>query len=253
MEVDSPNGTQGTEPVSFVAKSSGSYHLEVRSLEKEAAAGRYAVNIAVLREATLRDKAGDIATALIAAKTDDERAAMLAKENDLMMKELPKVLILQGRRHSELSDYPKALAVFKLAQSIAEKIDDKIAIFLILHETGNIYRLLGNFATAQELFQKQLTIAEANGDKHMIVRALLNLGNAHYFQGHLTQALELFRRGLTIAEPLGIKQNVSLLLNSIGNVYKDQGSYPQALEYYKKSLVLSEELKDTPKHCGNAQ
>jgi erythromycin esterase len=44
-EVDSPNGTQGPEPVSIAAGASGVYHLEVRSLEANAAPGRYAISI----------------------------------------------------------------------------------------------------------------------------------------------------------------------------------------------------------------
>ncbi len=55
-EVDSPNGTEGPEPLSFVAEDSGSYRLQVRSPEKAAAAGRYQVRIDELRPATAQDK-----------------------------------------------------------------------------------------------------------------------------------------------------------------------------------------------------
>jgi tetratricopeptide (TPR) repeat protein len=250
MEVDSPNGTQGTEPVSFVAKSSGSYRLEVRSLEKEAATARYEVRIAALREATVPDKTGDLATTLIAAKTDDERAALLAREKDLVTQELPVALSRKAvRLYNELADYPKALPVLQLAQSIAEKIGDKTGIFDVQNHTANVYRFLGNYAKAQELHEKNLTLAEAMGYKNRIFNALFGLGSTHYFQGQLTQALELFRQALPIT-PMGNKRPLSLVLISIGNVYNDQGSYPQALEYYKKSLVLSEELKDKPNIAG---
>jgi len=45
-EVDSPNGTQGPEPVSIGANTSGQYQVEVRSLEANAAPGRYEIRIA---------------------------------------------------------------------------------------------------------------------------------------------------------------------------------------------------------------
>src|SRR5437016_4803843 len=51
IEVDSPNGTEGPEPVFAIARASGAYLLEVRSLEKDAAAGRYEVKIEELRTA----------------------------------------------------------------------------------------------------------------------------------------------------------------------------------------------------------
>ncbi len=50
-EVDSPNGTQGPEPVSVIAEVGGNYRLEVRSLEKDAAPGRYEVKLKELRQA----------------------------------------------------------------------------------------------------------------------------------------------------------------------------------------------------------
>jgi hypothetical protein len=55
-EVDSPNGTQGPEPVSFIVEASGNYRLEVRALEKDAPAGRYEVRIEELRAATTQDR-----------------------------------------------------------------------------------------------------------------------------------------------------------------------------------------------------
>lgn len=44
-EVDSPNGTDGPEPVSLAPKASGTYRLEVRPLDKDAKSGRYDVKI----------------------------------------------------------------------------------------------------------------------------------------------------------------------------------------------------------------
>ncbi len=38
LEVDSPNGTQGAEPILLIVETSGNYRLEVRSLEKTAPA-----------------------------------------------------------------------------------------------------------------------------------------------------------------------------------------------------------------------
>lgn len=50
-EVDSPNGTQGPEFVSIVADTSGNYRIEVRSLEANAAPGRYEIKIEELLSA----------------------------------------------------------------------------------------------------------------------------------------------------------------------------------------------------------
>ena len=50
-EVDSPNGTQGPEPLSIAASKSGLYQIEVRSLETNAPPGRYEIRIEELLSA----------------------------------------------------------------------------------------------------------------------------------------------------------------------------------------------------------
>ena len=50
-EIDSPNGAQGPEPISITATTSGVYQLEVRSLEANAAPGRYEIRIEELLSA----------------------------------------------------------------------------------------------------------------------------------------------------------------------------------------------------------
>ncbi|MEW6732258.1 MAG: hypothetical protein AB1489_13095 [Acidobacteriota bacterium] len=56
VEVDSPNGTKGPEPLLFIAELTSSYRVEVRSLEKTAPTGRYEIKIAQLRTAIPEDK-----------------------------------------------------------------------------------------------------------------------------------------------------------------------------------------------------
>jgi erythromycin esterase len=46
MEIDTPNGIQGDEPIALEAKTTGSYHIEVTPLiEGNTAAGRYEIRI----------------------------------------------------------------------------------------------------------------------------------------------------------------------------------------------------------------
>src|SRR5687767_141772 len=56
IEVDSPNGVRGPEPVSWIVETAGRHRLEVGSLEKGAKPGRYEVKIVELRVSTERDR-----------------------------------------------------------------------------------------------------------------------------------------------------------------------------------------------------
>ena len=48
LEIDSPNGDRGPEPVEFQAKASGSYRLDVQGLDPNAPEGKYAASIVEL-------------------------------------------------------------------------------------------------------------------------------------------------------------------------------------------------------------
>src|SRR5262245_51533 len=45
FEVDSPNGSAGEEPATIAAQQNGLYRIEIRSMEKNAATGRYAIRL----------------------------------------------------------------------------------------------------------------------------------------------------------------------------------------------------------------
>src|ERR1044072_7862413 len=44
-EIDSPNGTEGAEPIAFEVKTGGTYRIEVAALEKGVKPGRYEIKI----------------------------------------------------------------------------------------------------------------------------------------------------------------------------------------------------------------
>ncbi len=235
----------------------------------------------VWREAPAEE---DLANALASLKTDDERSALLITEKELVTERLVKAFIRQGASLRSQGKYPEALARFRLAQNIAERIGykagiasalnnfgnidysqsnfaqalehyqkslamseaigDKAGITLTLNNIGNVHGMQGNYTAAIEQYQKSLAVSEARGEKSGIARTLNNIGLVHALQGNYAQALEHYQKSLTINEALGDKIGISNTLNNIGNVHYPQGNYAQALEYYQKSLALSEAIGD---------
>src|SRR5262245_2312721 len=55
-EVDSPNGTEGTEEIPYVIKRSGRYLATVASFDEKAPAGKYEIRLSELRSATEQDE-----------------------------------------------------------------------------------------------------------------------------------------------------------------------------------------------------
>lgn len=79
-EVDSPNGTQGPEPISVAASMSGVYQFEVRSLEANAAPSRYEIRIEELLSAEqYRSRLAD-------ERTRDEAIVTLLKRRAITLR-----------------------------------------------------------------------------------------------------------------------------------------------------------------------
>ncbi|MBA3322456.1 MAG: CHAT domain-containing protein [Pyrinomonadaceae bacterium] len=181
-----------------------------------------------------------LAEKLVAAQTEDERAALLSAEKDLVTVELRKALVAAGRRQRIQGNFPQALSIYRLAQSVAERIDDKSGIADALRNIGTIHSLQGDPAQAFEYLQKSLPLSEAAGDQAGIAATLNNFGLLYYEQGDYGLALEYYRRSLTLYEAIGDQVgNAGRLLN-IGLIHKLLGHHSLALDYYQKSLTLFE-------------
>ena len=186
----------------------------------------------------------DLAETLASLKTDAERSALLAAENEFVTEKLVREVIRQGVSLRWQGNYPEALARFRLAKGIAEQIGDKAGMAYALNGIAEVYRLQGDYALALDNSQKSLSMSEAMGDKAAVVRALNNVAGVHLFQGNYEQALEHLQKGLATSEALADKATVGRTLNNIGLVHYFQGNYEQALEHFQKSLALSEDLGD---------
>lgn len=226
----------------------------------------------------------DLAASLAAAKTENERAALLAADKELLTVELRKALVSRGDRLSAEGSNARAIELFRLAQSIAEQIGDKVGAgdaliamtqafyaqsdythaleylekSLRLHESLNdkfglartlnglsvTHRTLGNYDQALEYGQKSLALFEELGNKRSLLSVLINIGSIYFQQDKFDLALEYYRKPQLIAEELGDKFWLGLIFNNIGLVYKQQGNYALAMEYYLKSLRLKEEVND---------
>jgi len=186
----------------------------------------------------------DLAEALMKAKTEAERTGLLAEEKELVTSELVQALGSQGDRFLNQGVYPPALAIYRLAQSLAEQLGDQSGIALMLSNIGEVHRSQGEYAQALEYLQKGLALSEALGDKRVIASTLAAIGNVHSAQGNNAQALEDYQKSLALSEALGDKARIAATLNNLGLVHHEQGNYAQAMEDFQKSLAMAEALGD---------
>src|SRR5262247_1573353 len=177
-----------------------------------------------------------LATALTAAKTDAEREALLAGEQELVNRELLGLLVSQSFQAFTQPDYPRALSILLGQRLVAEKLGERKELSQAWMNTGIIYFTQKLYQQALDAYQKGLAIEEELGRKSQQANFLTNIGLTQSALGKPQTAIEYLRRGLAIHEALNEKDDVAQTLENIGNVHYDQGDYALASEFYQRSL-----------------
>jgi CHAT domain-containing protein/Flp pilus assembly protein TadD len=260
IEVDSPNGTQGPEPVSWIVETAGKYRLEVRSLEKDAKPGRYEAKVVELRAATDRDR--DLAEAdklynesySLSEKGRYSQAIPLA-ERALTLREkslgaanpdtASSLNHLAGLYRAK-GAYAQAEPLFRRALAIREKMlgAEHLDTAMSLNHLAELYRAKGEYAQAEPLYRRALAIREKTlGAEHPdTATPLSNLALLYSAKGDYAQAEPLYRRVLAINEKtLGAEHpRTATSLNNLAALYRDKGDYAQAEPLYRRALATYE-------------
>jgi tetratricopeptide (TPR) repeat protein len=258
-EVDSPNGTQGAEPLSVIIKKEGNYRLDIRSLEKTAIAGRYEVKIKELRSAIEKDKkllAANIAyneaqelfqmgtaESLQNAVKKHEEALPLFRAIEDRQREA-ETLYYIGIIYSALGDKQRALKYINESLPLFHAVGDKQGEAATLSVVGLIYSNLSDNQQALKYMNEALPLFRAIGDKQNEAATLSNIGRVYDDLGDNQQALRYFNDSLQLYRLGGYKQGETATLNNIAKIYSDLGDNQQALKYLNESLPLSRSISD---------
>ncbi|MEP7338426.1 MAG: CHAT domain-containing tetratricopeptide repeat protein [Acidobacteriota bacterium] len=174
-DLDSPVGAQGSEPVSLIAETSGSYRLEVRAWQQNAPKGRYEAKVEELRMATPQDKAYVIAERAFAEATltNQGTAESLRKAigKYLEVVKLWKALgdrrqeaytlTAIGRFHSNLAEYLPALDYYNQSLPLRRAVSDRSGEAVTRYNIARAQRDLNNLAEAREQIEASIAIIEA--------------------------------------------------------------------------------------------
>jgi CHAT domain-containing protein/Tfp pilus assembly protein PilF len=253
MEVDSPNGTLGPEPVFFIADATGEYRLEVRSFEEKAAPARYEIKIAEMRESTATDR-DRIAAERTFAQAEQlrvqETAESLRKAIEKYNEALPlfhklgdgereaTTLNLVGVRYWELGDNQKALEYYDQSLRMWRSLGNRKEEGQVLHNFGTAYWQSGDSQKALEYYAQALPLIRAVGDRPQEAITLNTTGLAYYELGQLQEALNYFNKALVLLRLLENRRDEATTLLSLGAAYFKLGDLQKSLEYDNQALVL---------------
>jgi len=147
--------------------------------------------------------------------------------------------------------YDPALAHYREAKDIFERLDDKRSISAALHQIGIIYYLKGDYDSALEQYQNAKTTCEELGDDEGISVSLHDIGIIYEERGDYDAALEQYKKSLEIKKKIGDIKGMAKSLHQVGMIYQKRGEYDKALEHYRKSLEIKEKIGDIKGMAGS--
>lgn len=225
VEVDSPNGTEGPEPLTLIAEATGVYRFEVRSLEGNAPPGRYRATVEALRDATDDDVRR--VSELRALKEADQLTDQVIELNN------------EGK-------YGQAIPLAERVVTIREKVlgAEHPDVASALNNLATMYVGTGDFKRAARLHERALEIKQKSlGAEHVsTANSLINLAEAYREMGEFVLAEPLYQRAIAVFEKaLGSSHpKVADALNKLALLHDDKGDFAAAEPLYLRALAIRE-------------
>lgn len=186
-----------------------------------------------------------LAAALVAARTAQEREALLASEPDL----LNPALITSVARHADgyaiVNQFAQAERVYQLAIELAVRLGDKRSEAEAWQNVGNALYFQRKLPEALAAYTRRLAIERERNDDAGIANATLGTATVLYSQFEYGEAILRYREALAIQERLHDTPGIATTLISTGNVQFVQGDFAGALADYRRSRDLFHEIADT--------
>lgn len=259
VEFDRPKGAFGPEPILYVASEGGSYHLEVRPSDPNAADGKYSISIKALRPATPEDQNRSAASAEDAAALRlraDGKAESL-KEAIARYKAALPLWVAAGERTSEaetlheigfvynqLGEKQTALEYYERSIALYRELGLESATASSLNGIGAINDDLGNKQLAIEYYNKALVLHHAAGEVGSEAAVLNNIATVYAWLGDRRKSLEYHLQALPLRRAAGDREGEGVSLHNLANTYNALGDKQKALDYLQQALARWRELKN---------
>jgi tetratricopeptide (TPR) repeat protein len=250
----------GPTPVSAIAEVSGTYRLELRSLEGGSAQGRYEVRVEAVRPATAVDTHRIAAEHAFADadelrnewKAESSREAIRRYEEALQDwrtagEQLQEAASLRniGEIYHLLGEPRKAVNFYQQALAISKKANDPKGEAEALEGIAEVSLDLGENQRAMEYCGRALNLSRANDDRQGEAKSLSCIGKVHYVGfGNLRRSLEYFDQTLARSYSLSDRRGQADALYYLGFIYSELGEVQKASVSLNRALSLWRSLSD---------
>ncbi len=263
--MNSPNGKNGPETLSFVMADTGRYVLEVIGADEKAEKGHYAITREAARGATMKDKrrveVERLFVEAIAARQIDSQVETAIKRfsqalagwqelNDRYMESLTEQQLKQSKGKAVFLE-AKALVNQRSVESLRAALAKFQEASRLFREGGYEYAAagallgaalasynVGERESAIEFYQQTLPYYRASGDRFQEAQVLDSIGNIHWVSRENSAALEYLNQALQLYQALGERLSAAQTLHHIGATYHNMGEKQKALDIFQQILPV---------------
>jgi signal transduction histidine kinase len=146
-----------------------------------------------------------------------------------------------GISRTHMGKFDDALASFKAALNIREKIKDEKGIAATLSSIGQLYYESGDPAEAIKYLDRVLSTKD---NEKVLLITLHTRANIYGVQGDYEKALDLDRKGLEMAKKMNAVYAFGMFYDNIANCYLAQNKYDKAAEYFQKTLEIDSRMNN---------
>jgi CHAT domain-containing protein len=261
IEVDSPVGEWGLEPLFFEVKESGAYKIEVRPRKLSPAPGRYRFAYEARavtpgdQKRLAAERAFAEATRLLSTEVETARSSQRGVEKYEEARRLFQsardregeiiTLITLGSVNATFGDCRQALDYFNEALPLIRSASYKrVEEAMTLSHIAKVYQSLGDRQKALDHFGQAFSLFEILGDDRTAAHTLVDTGAVHDSMGEHQKALDSFNEARGLFRSARDRRGEAYTLNNIGLVYDALGDKQKAREAYALALSLFEEISD---------
>jgi CHAT domain-containing protein/tetratricopeptide (TPR) repeat protein len=219
LDLVAPSAPQDATRLSFIAKNSGQYLIELSAGKNTKTTGRYEIRIEDLRQATVEDS--DRVTA------ENSFAEAIS-------------LIATGRADALLAAIDKYRAALVAWRKMGERREEAQTLLGL----GSVSHNLSRSAEALDYYAQALSLWRALGDRGKEAQTLSGMGWTRYSMGQLQEALQNYTQALPIRRELNDLRGQAQTLTTIGQIYRSVGEPLQASNHFDQALTLARQAGD---------
>jgi CHAT domain-containing protein len=250
--MDSPNGKQGKETLSFVSDAGGRFTLEVGSVKKEAEKGSYAIKREAARNANIQDRKRIaieqmFVNSISALDTQAQKKQGIIKLDEALrgwqelkddyMSHMTAGLVEQLKQETEITEEQR------INRERVVALLDEVKNF---RESNLPVSSAESFQDAQNKAFEALKICRDTNDKYsegVCLFVIAGLYGDRKEPEYAKKALEYYEKVISAinsgqVKTAEMKNGERLSLMKMGSVYYDQELYAEALRRYSQALAL---------------